>query len=366
MKKRDFLKILGTGTAIAFALPSGAWSCIGSNRTHGSKNWAWVHPNEPSDQAKTSDEWKKLFDNLKKWGVDAVLLLTRINSMVEQVLPIAKRAGIELHAWIISLEWPDKNTIKEHPQWYVVNGKGESCLKKPAYIDDYRWLCPSNPEVLEFLKKRVAELCSYNELAGVHLDYIRYPDVVLAAAHRAKYDIPQDDLVHPQFDYCYCELCRSQFKKLSGMDPLTLPDQSTNEAWLNFRYTSLTHLVNKIYDIVHKSGKMLSAAVFPTPELAKMRVRQDWVKWNLDCIMPMGYHRYESKPVEWIGTATREGVEALTGKFPLYSGVHLSQLTPQELGLAANLSLKAGASGIVLFTGNKMSDDYWKYIRKEI
>lgn len=111
---------------------------------------------------------------------------------------------------------------------------------------------------------------------------------------------------------------------------------------------------------------MLSAAVFPTPDLAKMRVRQDWVKWNLDCIMPMIYHRYESKPVEWIGTATREGVEALAGKFPLYSGVHLSQLTPQELGLATNLSLKAGASGIVLFTGNKMSDDYWKYIGKEI
>jgi hypothetical protein len=41
-------------------------------------------------------------------------------------------------------------------------------------------------------------------------------------------------------------------------------------------------------------------------------------------------------------------------------------LTPQELGLASKLSIKAGADGIVLFTGNKMSEEYWKYMGNEI
>ena len=80
--------------------------------------------------------------------------------------------------------------------------------------------------------------------------------------------------------------------------------------------------------------------------------------------MPMIYHRYEGQPVEWIETATREGVEALSGRIPLFSGLHLSQLKPRELGLATSLSLKAGASGIVLFTGNAMNEDYWKYMKE--
>ena len=219
-----------------------------------------------------------MFNNLKKWSIDYALLLTQTNSIIEQVLPVAKQAGIELHAWIIALNWPDKNTMKEHPKWYVVNGKGESCIDKPAYVDDYNWLCPSNPEVLEFMEKRTKELCAYNELAGVHLDYIRYPDVVLAPEHKAKYDIPQDDLVHPQFDYCYCEVCRSGFKKLSGMDPLTITDQATNQAWLNFRYNSVTGLVNQLYDTVHKSGKNSFSGSFSYSVSLKIQGKAGLVK----------------------------------------------------------------------------------------
>jgi len=366
MKKREFLKVLGIGTIGTIAFATGIWSCNGSGRKPGHKTLAWVHPNQPPDADKTIDEWKLLLGNLKRWGVDSILLLTGNKSILDQVLPLAKEADLELHAWIITMEWPDEITMKEHPSWYVVNAKGESCIDKPAYINEYRWLCPSNPEVIEFTKKRVSELCVYSELAGIHLDYIRYPDVVLAAYHRAKYDIPQDDLVHPQFDYCYCGICRNQFKQISGLDPLTITDQATNEAWRDFRHNSITKLVDEIYDQVHKNGKMLSAAVFPTPALAKMRVRQDWVNWKLDYVMPMMYHKYESKPVEWIETATREGVEALAGKFPLYSGLHLYQLTPEEFGLAASLSAKAGASGLALFTGNNMSEAYCRFLGKKI
>jgi uncharacterized lipoprotein YddW (UPF0748 family) len=332
----------------------------------GLKNWAWVHPLGSPDQGKAEDEWKILLTHLKEWGIDAVLLLTQSNSIIGQVLPIAKLTGLELHSWIIALNWPDKITMKEHPGWYVVNGNGESCIDKPAYVDDYNWLCPANPEVVEFMKKRASVLCAFDGLAGVHLDYIRYPDVVLAPFHRPQYNIPQDDLVHPYSDYCYCDHCRTEFKKIAGVDPLMIPDQASNEAWLKFRFDSVTSLVNEIYDTVHRSGKVLSAAVFPTPGLSRFRVRQDWVKWKLDYVMPMIYHKYEAKPVEWIETATREGVEALAGRYPLYSGLHLAQLTPQELGVATAGSLKGGAAGITLFPGNQMNGEYWKYMKNAL
>jgi uncharacterized lipoprotein YddW (UPF0748 family) len=368
MNKRDFIKTISAGAIGTIALLSVSWGCFGPDKKHRLKNWAWVHPVESGEKErdKEDEEWKKLLANLKRWEIDAVLLLTQSNDLLEKVLPIAEQTGIELHSWIIALNWPDKATMTEHPGWYVVNGNGDSSVDKPAYVDDYNWLCPGNPEVREFMKKRVSDLCGYDGLAGIHLDYIRYPDVVLAPFHRPQYYIPQDDLVHPYSDYCYCDHCRNEFKKIAGVDPLTIPDQATNQAWLKFRLDNLTGLVDELYEIVHRSGKMLTAAVFATPELSIFRVRQDWVNWKLDSVMPMIYHRYEARPVEWIGTATREGVEALSGKIPLYSGVHLFHLTPEELGLATKVSLKAGAAGITLFPGNKMDEEYWRYIDKAI
>lgn len=361
MKKRDFIKVLGAGgLAISgLALSPGLAGCKNSCHLASSrKTWAWVHPNDYPDMAKTTSEWKWMFGDFKKWGITDVLLLTRKKDIIDQVLRVALEADINLHAWIISLEYPDAAIMKHHPSWYVVNAKGESCIDRPAYINDYRWLCPSNPEVHEFMKSRVSDLCSYNELAGIHLDYIRYPDAVLAAFHRAKYDIPQDDLIHPQFDYCYCETCRKSFKQTEGIDPFDLPDPLTDEKWLKFRLDVLTGLVNELYDTAHSNNKLLTAAVFPTPGISKFRVRQDWVNWKMDVIMPMIYQRYEGQPVEWIGQATKEGVEALGGRIPLYSGLHLAQLTPEELKEATLVSLRAGASGVALFTGNKMNDYY--------
>lgn len=366
MKKREFLKLMSLGTIGTVAFATGIWNSGCSGQKTGFKNWAWVHPIQSPDTGKSIDEWKLLLENLKKWKIDAVLLLAQNNTIIDLILPLAKEAGLELHAWIITMQWPDEITMKEHHSWYVVNGNGDSCVDKPPYVNEYRWLCPSNPEVIEFTKKRVSELCAYEELAGIHLDYIRYPDVVLAPAHRVKYDIPQDDLIHPQFDYCYCDVCRKQFAQITGLDPLRISDQATNEAWRDFRFNSITNLVNEIYDLSHKNKKILSAAVFPTPELSKIRVRQDWAKWKLDFVMPMIYQKYEDKPVKWIETATREGIDAIAGKIPLFSGLHLYQLTPEEFGLAYSLSLKAGASGIVLFTGNKMDDSYWKYIKEKL
>ena len=181
MKKRDFIKVLGTGGLALSGLAVAPAFAGCKNKDHGAsgrKIWAWVHPNENPDTAKTTDEWKWLFSEFNEWGITDVLLLTRKKDIIDQVLPVAVEADINLHAWIISLEYPDAAIMKHHPSWYVVNAKGESCIDKPAYINDYRWLCPSNPEVIEFMKTRVAELCSYNEVTGVHLDYIRYPDAV--------------------------------------------------------------------------------------------------------------------------------------------------------------------------------------------
>lgn len=371
MKKRDFLQLLGAGAAgvalspVALQVP-GCSSDKNSGHNKKLRFWCDVHPNEsPMTTQKSDDEWKWLFSNLKHWGIDGVIVLCRTNRIVDQLVRVTSAVDMNLYTWIISLQYPDPETMKNHPDWYVVNGKGESCIDKPPYVPEYRWLCPSHPEVREFMVKRVTELASYQGVSGVHLDYIRYPDAYLQPNIRIKYNIPQDEVIRPEYDFCYCPLCRKLFKEKEGIDPMDLPDPATNAAWKQFRCDSITSLVNELYTAAHSKGKTLAASVFSTPERARVMVRQDWPNWNLDWIMAMTYNYYEGKPIGWIGEATAAGVKALNGKFPLYSVLHLAHLTPEEIVKAAKLAIDAGASGIDFFTGNLFTEYQWKCLRKE-
>ena len=96
--------------------------------------------------------------------------------------------------------------------------------------------------------------------------------------------------------------------------------------------------------------KPITAAVFPTPEVARRNVRQDWVAWNLNGICPMIYHGFYKEDVAWIGNAVEEGVNALKKKFPLYAGLYLPDFkNAAEVQQGMEYALKNGAAGISLF-----------------
>jgi uncharacterized lipoprotein YddW (UPF0748 family) len=105
-------------------------------------------------------------------------------------------------------------------------------------------------------------------------------------------------------------------------------------------------------EVAHRKGKQITAAVFPTPALARKLVRQDWVRWNLDAVLPMVYHRFYNEEPEWIGRAVKEGVTALSPTRPLYAGLYLPDLkTQEEVALAVQYALAGGAKGVSLFGG---------------
>jgi hypothetical protein len=90
--------------------------------------------------------------------------------------------------------------------------------------------------------------------------------------------------------------------------------------------------------------------VFPTPEIARRNVRQDWTNWNLDGICPMIYHGFYKEGVGWIGDAVAEGVHFLAGKFPIYAGVYLPDFkNDDEVKTGIQNALKNGAAGISFF-----------------
>ena len=90
--------------------------------------------------------------------------------------------------------------------------------------------------------------------------------------------------------------------------------------------------------------------MFPTPEVARRNVRQDWTNWNLNAVFPMIYHKFYQEDVKWIGDAVEEGVHFLNGKFPVYAGLFLPDFeNTDQLKEGITNALTKGAKGVSLF-----------------
>lgn len=353
MKQMGSVPVGATG-AMNFLVPfksasqSGHWS---------SKNWAWI-----TDVKGSTDEWKQRLEKLRKAGFDAVLPKERFNT----IIPAAEATGMEVHAWKICMQrGSDKKLQNEHPEWFNVNRNGVSSLKKPAYVDYYKWLCPSRREVHDHVLQEVDQLLEYSEIKSIHLDYIRYPDVILPISLQPKYGIVQDK-EYPQYDYCYCEVCRQRFEEKHGVDPMELQDPAHSEAWQQYRYDQITTLVNKVALKVHEQNRYVTAAVFPTPDIARNLVRQKWPDWDLDAVLPMMYHNFYNKDVRWIGEAVKQARSELPKTTPLYSGLFVPAMDGIEVAQAFEYAMEAGADGISLFTDTAMKEKHWRNLRRVI
>ena len=246
---------------------------------------------------------------------------------------------------------------EKHPGWFAVNGRGKPAHTHPAYVGYYRFMCPNHPEVREYLRLRIKSVGTIDGLAGIHLDYIRLPDVILAEALQPRYHIVQDR-EYPEYDYCYCDICRRLFREQTGIDPMTgFDDPAESEEWRQFRYDSVTSLVNDVLaPEVRKAGKKATAAVFPNWE----SVRQEWRNWELDAFFPMLYQNFYNAGIDWIGEQLKIHIAGLRVKQPVYCGLFLPSLTPEELRDAFIVSVEAGASGVSLF-GN-ISDEHYRVL----
>lgn len=342
MDKRKFLKSLAASSAATFLAPSLLTSCK-TKAAEDFKMWIWVG----NGTHKTEADWKEQFARLQSLGFHGVLAGGGVETL-KMTVPLAKSAGLEIHSWQWVMNRPGSKEAQAHPEWYAVSREGNSSLKVNPYVDYYQWLCPTKPEVQEYVIKGMADIAEVEGLDGVQLDYVRYCDVILPRGLWKKYNLVQDHEM-PQFDFCYCDICRTKFKAEQGYDPLKLKDPSRDEKWRHFRWDSITHLVNRIADEVHARNKKLSASVFATPALARKLVRQAWDEWNLDFVFPMIYYQFYDRDINFVKTGTEEGLAALKGKKPLYTAQYLYEKNPEEVSQMIRLVKEAGARGIAFY-----------------
>lgn len=378
VSRRSAMKSVATVAAAGMiGLPgkSFAGPKVGSHDQELPSNWLWMRPN-PS---RSDDEWSRLFERLKSVGVDAVLpevyngntaffnhpnpLVETRAEVLERMIPLAHQAGVEVHAWMWTVPCNNLKIVQDRGDWYAVNGKGEPANTSPAYVDYYKFLCPRRPEVREFIEGNVSALGAISELDGVHLDYVRLPDVILAKGLWAKYDIVQDR-EYPEYDYCYCDYCRSEFKDQTGIDPLKdLDDPSASDQWRQFRYDSVSGMVkDRLAPKARELGKVISAAVFPNWQY----VRQAWHTWGLDAYLPMLYHSFYQADVAWIGKQVQQARMRLESKSAIYAGLFLPSLDAKELAEAIKVAAQAGASGVSLFDEGALKPNHWDVLSQSL
>ncbi|MDY8138394.1 hypothetical protein U0D62_22410 [Aquimarina sp. 2201CG5-10] len=324
------------------------------------KYWTWI----TADPAKSESEYTTEFKKYKENGIDAVLINTLTDpEVLKKLTPLAKKEGLEVHAWMFTMNRPGDEVALQHPEWYAVSKEGKSCYDTRPYVDYYQWLCPTRKESRNHILGLVENLAKVEGITSVHLDYIRYSDIFLPIGLLPKYNLVQDEEL-PEFDFCYCEVCLQTFEKEHHKNPKDVKNTAIDMEWKQFRLNQIKRVVDEAYEIVHKYDKKLTAAVFPYPEMADHMVRQRWDKWNIDEVLPMIYHNFYNEEVDWIGYATDQGVKDLEGReTKLHTGVYLPPMSAEDVSEAIRLAKENGASGISFFDGNALTEEQFKAIK---
>ncbi|MDD7885022.1 putative glycoside hydrolase [Flavivirga sp. 57AJ16] len=319
-----------------------------------------------SQKEKSNEDYASEFEKYSHAGIDEILINTGTDPKeLERLVPIAAKAGLKVHAWIMAMNRPGDTVALKHPEWYVVSREGKSCFDTRPYVDYYQWLCPTREASRNHVLSLVEGLAKVEGIESVHLDYIRFPDIFLPIGLLPKYDLEQDTEM-AEFDFCYCDACIGAFEKIHHKNPKESKNTALDMEWKNFRLNAIKSVVDDAYKIVTNHNKKLTAAVFPYPEMADHMVRQRWDKWTIDEVYPMIYHGFYNEEIDWIGYATSQGVNDVKAKdIDINTGVYLPPFkSTAELKQAILLAKENGAKGVTFFDGPALTDDYLQVIKE--
>lgn len=198
----------------------------------------------------------------------------------------AAKRGIEVHAWVedFYVGIAENQFTKYLPDWLMVTDKGETRQKEG---NGYIFLDPTNDSVCDFLVSLYDEILTrFDGVAGLNLDYIRYP------------------LSDAANDTGFTAAAMSKFSALHGIDgefspqeyALYIRQHNLYSDWVDFRADAVTSFVEKVFRMVSQKhpDKLLSTAIFPEPRQSYNTKKQDFAKWiksgYLDIVTPMAYY----------------------------------------------------------------------------
>lgn len=265
------------------------------------------------------------------------------------LIDAAAARGLQVHAWINALlaanypgALPAGHVLERHPEWAMVpkavaqqalgaHGRERLRLVRAARGGNEAeglFLTPAAAGVHEHLEAVVRELLARYALAGLHLDFIRYPD--------AHYDWSPEML--------------ESFRRSRGERDLFAGPAASPGAFAEHRRGLLTRLVERLAGTARASvpGLPVSAAVVADEAMARNHKFQDWPAWArsgaLDAVCPMAYAP-ETRIFEG---QVRHAVARTGGR--VWAGVGAWRIPVESTIEKIEAARASGAHGVVLFS----------------
>jgi len=286
--------------------------------------------------------------------------------LLSELIAGAHAEGMRVHAWVNVLSLAGNRAaplLRELGRGAVLEDRwGRSVLDYPGLdVPEpdrtyYRmgtpaiWIDPAAPGVASALSETFAELAArYPGLDGLHLDYIRYPDV-LPFVPGSRFGVG--------LDFGYGKATRERFRAETGLEaPLGDSLRNANR-WDAWRRESVTALVRSIRDASRAArgeenarALQMSAAVWTYADRGYLSQGQDWRRWLeedlLDFAVPMTYTlddrilRYHAESFAGSPLADRIWIGLGTWLFGENPARALEQIA---------IAQRAGAAGIALFS----------------
>ena len=295
---------------------------------------------------------------------------------LSSVIEAARAADLKVHAWInvnlvssaADLPGAREHVVRRHPDWLMVPRDLAQELARvdpesPAYLGKLaRWTrtqsagieglytSPLVPGAIDHTVAVVRDLVRRYRIDGVHLDYARYPSDRFDYSRAAIREFTA--AVRPRLSAA----ARRDVEALERDDLFAYPD-AFPEDWRRFRIDRLSALVRRVRDAVRQERPDAALTVATTPDAQEARERrlQDWGNWLegglVDAVCPMAYTPEASRFAEHIADARQ-----VAGDKAVWAGIGAYRLTPLQTVENIQTARKLGATGIVLFSYDSMTD----------
>jgi uncharacterized lipoprotein YddW (UPF0748 family) len=299
---------------------------------YGVPAWGW----ERSIRDLAGGGFNALFANLLWAGLvhypsDYLPVDERVATQGDQIaesLRWCKEYGIELHVWKVNYN------LQNAPARFVDELRAEGRLQRHPDGSEVLWLCPSDPRNFALERDSMLEVVRKYDVAGIHFDYIRYPDS----------------------ETCYCDGCRERFSDETGAQVKAWPADVLADPlagrYTRWRRDQVTRLVRAVAEEARRirPGIMVSAAVFSWPGAIDW-VNQEWPRWIDERLLDfLCFMNYTTSRDDLERMVVRE-VNLAAGRIPIYIGIGEFIITDtHDLVEQVEAARRLGADGFVCFS----------------
>jgi uncharacterized lipoprotein YddW (UPF0748 family) len=227
-----------------------------------------------------------------------------------ETIRCARLFDIRVHAWLnVNYVWPGpepppaaNHVARAHPNWMTVGRDARRISsyskRELAQGDAEGWYVdPAVPAFADYFAAVAAEVAAKYDVAGIHLDFIRYPNYRFGYGENARRTYARERPGEPDpLVLGYHKMTADIYRPATGCDGLVARwfDLHALE-WYDWRADQVTRTVAAAGEKVHaaRPACVYSAAVWAQPEYAYRYVGQNWLGWldagYVDVIVPMTY-----------------------------------------------------------------------------